>query len=491
MRIGILGLLHESNTFVTRPTTIENFRETVLLNGDAIPPEFNGAHHEIGGFLAGVDAAGETAVPIFVARALPAGTIDAESFDELTQLLLAALDSAGPLDGLLVAPHGATVAANWPDADGHWLSLVRERVGDSMPIVGTIDPHANLSQQMVDAVDALIAYRSNPHLDQRDRGFEAASLLVRTLRGEVRPTMAAAFPPMAISIEQQETGAAHLAPHYDYANTQLQQSGVLTNSIVLGFPYADVAEMGSATIVVTDGDKALAQSLADEIAGRLWQHRDELRGSLLSVEEALNRCDDLPTPICLLDMGDNVGGGSTADGTFLLEGLLNRPQWKSFVCLFDPEAVAAATEAGPGGTCELSLGGHTDAQHGDSLLRECRVISLHDGCFNESQPRHGGMSSFDQGPTAIVETGNVTVMLTSRRMVPFSLEQLRSCDLDPASFEILVAKGVNAPLAAYREVCPTSIRVNTPGSTCADMTKLNFHNRRRPMFPFEDEAVFG
>ena len=101
------------------------------------------------------------------------------------------------------------------------------------------------------------------------------------------------------------------------------------------------------------------------------------------------------------------------------------------------------------------------------------------------------MSSFDQGPTAIVETGNVTVMLTSRRMVPFSLEQLRSCNLDPASFDILVAKGVNAPLAAYREVCPTSLRVNTPGSTCADMTKLDFHNRRRPMFPFEDDAVFN
>ncbi len=101
------------------------------------------------------------------------------------------------------------------------------------------------------------------------------------------------------------------------------------------------------------------------------------------------------------------------------------------------------------------------------------------------------MSSFDQGPTAIVETGNVTVMLTSRRMVPFSLEQLRSCDLDPASFDILVAKGVNAPLAAYREVCPTSLRVNTPGSTCADMIKLDFHNRRRPMFPFEGDAVFN
>ncbi len=488
MRIGVIGLLHESNTFVTRPTTLENFHDAVVLAGDAIRPAFDGAHHEIGGFLAGIDAAGETAVPIFVARALPAGTITAEAFDELTSQLLAALDQVGPLDGLLVAPHGATVAANWPDADGHWLSLVRERVGDSMPIVGTIDAHANLSPLMVNSVDALIAYRSNPHLDQRDRGLEAATLLVRTLRGEVRPTMAASFPPLAISIEQQETAAPHFAPHYDFADGQLDQAGVLSNSIVLGFPYADVAEMGSATIAVTDNDPSLAQRLADELADRLWQHREDFRGDLLSVEQALDRCEDFERPICLLDMGDNVGGGSAADGTFLLKGLLDRPQWRSFVCLFDPSAVEVAQRTGIGNVAELSLGGHVDDQHGEPIDRECRIISLHDGRFQETKPRHGGMSRFDQGATAVVETASVTVMLTSRRMVPFSLEQLRSCDLDPAAFGILVAKGVNAPLAAYREVCPICIRVNTLGSTCADMTQLSFQHRRRPMFPFEDDA---
>lgn len=491
MRIGILGLLHESNTFVTRSTTLQDFRETVLLTGDAIRSAFADAHHEIGGFLHGVEAGGATAVPVFVARALPAGTIAAEDFDELTQMLLAALDDAGPLDGLLVAPHGATVAANWPDADGHWLSLVRERVGRAMPIIGTIDPHANLSRQMVDSVDALTAYRSNPHLDQRERGREAADLLLRTLRGEITPTMAAAFPPLAISIEQQETAAPHLAVHYLAADAQLQRPKVLSNSIVLGFPYADVAEMGSATIAVTDNDRMLAEQLAGELAGRLWDHREDFRGTLLSVEQALDRCDSLPTPICLLDMGDNVGGGSAADGTFLLQGLLQRPQWKSFVCLFDPDAVAVATRRGPGNSCELSLGGHADTRHGPSLICPCTVISLHDGKFQETRPRHGGMMEFDQGATAVVQTGSVTVMLTSRRMVPFSLEQVRSCGLDPAAFDILVAKGVNAPLAAYRNVCPSHLRVNTPGSTCADMTQLPFRHRRRPLFPFEDTARFG
>src|SRR5205807_7312822 len=117
----------------------------------------------------------------------------------------AAIERAGPIDGLLVAPHGATVAANHADADGHWLSRLRQRFGKRFPIIGTLDLHANVSPQMVAACDALIAYRTNPHLDQRDRGIEAAQLLARTLRGEVRPVMAAEFLPLAINIEPQAT----------------------------------------------------------------------------------------------------------------------------------------------------------------------------------------------------------------------------------------------------------------------------------------------
>src|SRR5690606_39234609 len=128
-----------------------------------------------------------TAVPIFGARAVPYGAITAEAFDALLRMMLAELAKAGPLDGLLVAPHGATVAKNSPDADGPWLMAVREQVGPELTIIGTRDPHANLSPAMVAATNALFAYRTNPHIDQRARGLEAAALMGRTLRGEVHP----------------------------------------------------------------------------------------------------------------------------------------------------------------------------------------------------------------------------------------------------------------------------------------------------------------
>ncbi len=493
MRVGILALLHESNTFISRPTTIENFRELNLLSGEAVRDRLAGTHHEIGGFFGGLSEFSDVeVVPIFAARALPSGTIRADAWATLMQMMFEALDGCGAINGILVAPHGATVSESHPDADGHWLSELRSRVGNDTPIIGTIDPHANLSPLMVHSCDALTAYRTNPHLDQRQRGEEAARLIVRTLRGEIRPTMHAEFPPIAVNIERQLTTEPQWKPLYELADQQLENPKVLTNSLVLGFPYADVSEMGSSVIAVTNADAELAKKCARELARELWDRREDFAGQLIEINEAIVKCQRLEGPICLLDMGDNVGGGSAADGTYLLHALHERKIPKAFVCLYDPESVREATKTGIGNKAKFSLGGKTDDQHGQPLRGEFRVCSFHDGQFEEPEVRHGGFHQFDQGATAIVESDHgLTVMLTSKRMVPFSLWQLRSCGLNPADFQVLVAKGVNAPVAAYQEICRYFLRVNTPGSTCADMTHLNFTRRRRPLFPFEHESAWN
>jgi microcystin degradation protein MlrC len=490
-RIGIIALLHESNTFSAQPTTLASFESSLLLSGQPMRAALADSHHEVGGFFAELDAAGVAAVPLFAARALPSGTICAADFEVLVERLLTAVKNAGRLDGILVAPHGATVSQRYPDADGYWLAALRENTPAGLPIIGTLDAHANLSELMVRSCDALIAYRTNPHLDQRERGIEAAKLMLRTLQNEVMPKMAAAYPPMAISIDRQCTEEAHLRPLYQAADQQLGGSKVLSNSILLGFPYADVEEMGSAVIVVTDNDQELAQALADQLASKMWSLRHGLQGEFTSVESALAECLRRTGRVCLLDMGDNVGGGSAADGTQLIAAIHAAKIGPAFGCLFDPAAVRACEKVSAGTRLSLSLGGKVDSLHGEPLVLELTVRSLHDGLFEEPLPRHGGITSFDQGPTAIGETENgLTLMLTSKRMVPFSLQQLTSCGLDPSKFRILVAKGVNAPIAAYREACDHFIRVNTIGSTCADMTKLTYLKRRNPMFPFEAQTQY-
>ncbi len=490
MRIGIIGLLHESNTFAQPPTTVKQFRAGTLLEGDAILEEFADAHHELGGFVAELDDArdgGVQSAPIFAARALPSGAVTADAFEDLVGRMLNCVDAAGPLDGLLVAPHGATVSEEYRDADGEWLRRLRERVGD-LPIVGTLDAHANLSAAMVENCNALIAYRTNPHLDQRQRGRQAAALLMQVVRTEVAPQMAAVLPPMAINIEKQCTDEPHLQPLYSLADEQLQR-GLLANSILLGFPYSDVAEMGSAVIAVAE-TRAEADSNAIELASQMWRDRSAFVGEFIEPAEAVEDClgnrGSNTAPTCLLDMGDNVGGGSAADGTFLFAEMHKRRIPRCFVCLYDPGAVATCVERGVGAQIRIEVGGKTDRLHGSPVHIDARIISRHDGRFSETQPRHGGMTRFDQGETVVLETDyGAVVMLTTRRMTPFSLQQLVSCGVDPSQFQMIVAKGVNAPLAAYREVCNDFIRVNTQGSTCADMMKLNYSRRRAPLFPFD------
>ena len=476
MRIGLAGIMHESNTFIREPTTLDDFRRDLLLTGPAVREHLGETHHEVAGILDTLDQGRAEVVPLLFARAVPSGTISAEAFQGLLDLLERELAGAGALDGLVVSPHGANVSASHPDMDGHWLAWLRGRVGPGVPIVSTLDPHANLSPRMVGAVDALTAYRTNPHLDQKARGAEAATLLLRALRREIRPVVRAAFPPLAINIERQAPAEPHARPLYDLAEAIRRRPGVLSASICLGFPYADVEEMGSSVAVVTDGDPGLAERLAGELAGRLWADRRAFVGEFVTAEQAVADALGGPGPVCLLDMGDNVGAGSPGDGTLIARVFSEAApsggpdRLRAFVSLWDPAAVARARQAGPGARLRLSMGGWSDPVYGPPLSAEVTVQRFHDGRFEETEVRHYGMTHWDMGLTAIVETDRgLTVQVTSNRVYPTSLVQLTTCGIDPAAYRILVAKGVHAPVAAYAPVSRRLVRVNTrasPAPTC-------------------------
>lgn len=487
MRVGIIGLNHESNTFATTPTTLADFEQILLLTGSEFAQNFKWKHHEVSGFVDTVRQAEFEPVHIFMASAAPSGPISKEAAATLMFRLFEEIERAGVVDGYLVAPHGAAVAENIPDFDGHWLTELRRHAGSNIPIIATLDPHANITPAMVSACDALVAYRTNPHVDQYQCGVQAAELMIRTLRGEVRPVATAAYPPVAINIERQCPQAEpcrRLYAHSEYLNAQ---DGVLSTSVILGFPYADVPEMGSAFIVVTNDDRTRGQQLADAWAKGFYRQRRDYLGQLIDIEDAIDRCLSIPRPACLLDMGDNVGGGGPADATYVVAALHRRRVSSSFVCLRDPESVETAWSAGAGAKLTLSMGGKTDRSHGEPLTTSVTVLSLHEGKFSESRARHGAKSDFDMGKTALVLTeSGVTVMLTSLRTFPVSLNQLTSCGLDPSGFKILVAKGVHAPVAAYSEVCNAFVRANTPGAASADMEQFTYNRRRVPLFPFED-----
>jgi microcystin degradation protein MlrC len=311
--------------------------------------------------------------------------------------------------------------------------------------------------------------------------------MIETLAGRVRPTQAAAYPPMAINIRSQNTFESPMRELYEALGALADRPGVVSHSVILGFPYADVPEMGSSVLVVTEGDATLARELAEAMGEEMWQQRRRFEPVQTSVEDAIGLALARPSrPVVLLDMGDNVGGGSPGDSNAIArEWLRSGDGTSAFVCLHDPVAVVAAEEAGAGRTIEGAIG-----DPADPLSGPWRVRSLHEGVFHESQARHGGFSVFDQGRTAVLETpgGSLVAMVTTRRMAPFSLAQMTAFGLDPAVFTAIIAKGVIAPMAAYAPVATGGfVHVDSPGVTRADMTKLVHEKRRKPLFPFEFE----
>jgi len=485
LRVGIVSVNHESNTFIPSRTTLEHFRSSVLLRGDELLRQYGDAHHEISGFIQVLRETGIEPVPILFAHAMPWGTVEDAALDVLWEMAREGLEAGGRLDGVLAANHGAGVNESRPDLDGWWLTQVRAAIG-RIPLIATLDPHANLTPPMVAACDGLIAYRENPHLDQRQRGEEAARLMAATLRGEIRPVPAASFPPLAINIERQLSFAEPMQSVQRELDRVRAQPGILSASVAMGFPYADVPEMGSAFVVVADHDEALARREAGRLENWLLENRELFRGEMISPLEAMDRLVMAAKPVGLLDMGDNMGGGAPGDSTLLARLCLERGLPDVFWYLPDPASAAAAIDAGPGARLRLFIGGKLPMSPAPPLDLEVEVTGIHDGRFADTKPRHGGRTGGDMGPTAIVKSGGLTIMLTSRRSGPNgSIAPIRACGLEPANFAIFIIKGVHAPIGGYQEVCQTFIRVNTPGVTTADMDKLLYVRRRKPLFPFE------
>jgi len=490
-RVGIAGFLHESNTFLPVPTTKQDFEQTSFTQGQALLDRWQGSHHELGGFLEGASTHDFLPVPLLATYAVPSGVIVSSAFDEIAATLIRALQQTLPLDGLLVALHGATVAENFPDADGEILSRLRETVGARVPIIVTLDLHANVSLKMVANTQAIITYRSNPHLDQRERGLEAAGLMARTLKGEVHPVLAVEKPPLLINISQQNTQRQPAFGLYQDAIEVMQWPGILSVGVAMGFYYADVEEMGVSFLAVADGDMHLAQRAARSMAEQAWERRQEFNGELPNVSEAVQRAAVLPGPVVLMDVGDNVGGGSPGDSTVLFEEILRQGISNALVVLYDPEAAFACLAAGVRQQVELVVGAKTDGLHGKPVLVKGRVRLISDGLFVETQVRHGGWGRNDQGITAVLETKQQhTIVLTSRRMAPMSLEQLLSLGIHPERKQILIVKGVVAPRAAYEPIAREILVVDTPGSTCANPAQFQYRYRRRPLYPLEPEAEY-
>jgi len=498
MRIAALGIFHETNTFQSVKTDYELFEEFEFLRGSEIVDRHAKSKFTLGGYIQAAEKFEFDLAPLLFAFAGPTGTVTKNAFDRISEEMIDLLKQNGPWDGVLLAQHGGGVTEEYPDMDGEVSRRVREVVGPDTPVVMTLDLHCNITESQVANTDAIVAFRTNPHLDAVDRAVEASEVLVKTIRREVRPVQHLVQVPMMINIVKQPTAFGPMKEIMDDVEEVLAKTGILSVTCGQGFPYADVYQMGVSFLVVTDGDAAFAKEQANWLARRAWDRRAELQNDSPSVQESISRAVNAPSyekPTVIMDVGDNVGGGGTADSTHLLAEAIRQGlngEKSLLLSLFDPVAVQACISAGIGSTITLKVGAGTDHLHGEPVEVTGNVRAITDGKFEEPKPTHGGLRFFDYGPSVALDTddGHTIVLHTVRGIGNMSREQYYSIGISPEQYRVIICKGTVSPRAAYEPIAREIIMANSPGVTSADMSSFSFKNRRTPLYPFEPEAKF-
>ncbi len=491
--VGLGGIVHETNTFNPKKTTLADFDKGLrgakgILRGQAIFDEFADANNTTAGHIEGAKRHGLQLHPTVIAGPQTIGIVTQRAFDTLTQELIERLEAAPKLDGILLYLHGTMVAEGHPHADAEVVRRVRKAFGRDIPIVVTHDFHANVSEEIVKLATAVVTYKENPHLDAKERGIQSARILANTIRGKVKPVAAIEKPELFYNIIFQNTNREPLKPITDESRRLEKHPKILAASVSAGYQWSDIPAMGPSVVVVTDNDPDLARREAKRLADMLMAVEDQLvldlPGPAAAVKTAMANG---AFPVTLMDTGDNIGGGSSGDSTFILTELLKQKADGWVVVISDAAANAAAFAAGVDSAFNQLVGGKTDTFHGEPVRIRGRVKSLHDGRFVEPEVRHGGGRYWDMGPTAVIEVEGSTrdlsniLLLTNKRVIPFSLHQLISCGVYPGRQKILVAKGTIAPRAAYEPISAKVIAVDSAGVTAVNPQHFDFKHARRSL----------
>jgi microcystin degradation protein MlrC len=496
MRIASGGVQHETNTYASTPTTLADFvRDSncgaELSGGEMIFDRFRNTGTIHGGYIAGAEAAGAELLPLLSARAQPSGVVEQQSFETMLHWFLERLKQILPVDGVLLDLHGAMVTEQHEDAEGAFIEAVRGIVGDKIPIVVTLDLHANITAQMAELSDVIIGFDTYPHVDMHERGREAAELLARIIRGEVTPVQAYRQLPLLTMPPMQCTLREPMRSLMQRVHRLEAEPGILTATVSMGFPFADIRDAGVSVLVTTDDDRDLANRQADELASWLWELRDDLQPQLTTIEAVMRFVDEQPADRLTIfaDGSDNPGGGAPCDGTVALQAMIDAGFEGGVVgVLFDPETAAQAHQAGVGSTIPVRLGGKTDDQHGAPVVGDAYVRALCDGKFVYQGPMFQGVADH-LGPTATLIIGGVEVVVSSYRRQCLDVEMLRIAGIEPTHRRLIVVKSAVHFRADFGPLADHIFDADTPGIHRPDFKMIDYQHLRRPIYPLDANVI--
>jgi microcystin degradation protein MlrC len=502
MRLLIAMMKHETNTFSPVPTPLARFgpsssdRGPGPLYGEAAVRAYRGTGTGLGAYLDLAEREGAEIVLPIAAGASPSRPVEDAAYEHIAGTICEAVAKGG-FDGILLDLHGAMVTDSVEDGEGELLRRIRA-IDPKTPIAVAYDMHANLYEAMIANATVVAGYRTYPHIDTYDTAKRAGEILLAAMRGEVHPVMAWGNVPMLPHVMRQGSD--------DHPNRELQarvaamttpgaNGGALAASLFTGFPHADIRNAGLSAVVVTDGDRALAERLRDELLNQAWADREAFVYQREPLERSLARAAAMAPsqpgdgPIVLLDHYDNCASGGTMDTTAVLAAIVRQGfDNVAAFAIHDPAAVQQAIAAGIGADLALSIGGRMamPAIPGESppLSVTGTVKTISDGRFRNKGPMGRGLM-MDMGPSVVIDTGKVEIALISRHVEPSDLNCLLALGIDPMQKRFIMLKSRIHWRAGLGAMAKAVVDCAGMGVCTSDYSQLTFRNIRRPIYPLD------
>jgi microcystin degradation protein MlrC len=489
MRLLIAMMKHETNTFSPVPTPLARFGP---LYGEVAVRAYRGTGTGLGAYLDLAERERAEIVLPIAAGASPSGPVEDGAYAQITDAICEAA-AAGGFDGIMLDLHGAMVTQSLEDGEGEFLKRLRA-IDSVTPIAVSLDMHANLYDAMIANATVVTGYRTYPHIDTYETAKLAGKILLRTIRGEVKPVMAWRNEPMLPHVMRQGTD--------DHPNKELQHrcaamsaEGALAASLFTGFPHADITNAGLSAVVVTDGDRKLAEELRDELLGRAWVEREAFVYKIEPLAQSVARAKAMPPgqpgegPIVLLDHYDNCASGGTMDTTVVLAEIL-RQGLEDVVAfaIYDPEAVQRAIAAGIGAQVTLSIGGKIKMPaipaESPPLTVTGTVKTISNGRYKHRGPMGRGVA-MDMGAAVVLDTGPAEIVLISRHVEPSDLNCLVSLGIDPLQKRYVMLKSRIHWRAGLGPMAKAVVECAGVGVCTSDYGQLKFEKVRRPIYPLD------
>lgn len=487
MKVAVASFEFEGNSLSLGVARREDFVRLGMFEGDDIYRAVAGKQLSLSGALDTLTEAGAEILPVFMARCVPGGHVEDEFYEEALAKITDGIAAAMPVDGVYLALHGAMICATEKDPEGAMLSAVREKLGRAdIPMAVSLDLHAHVTERMADTAQIIVGYETYPHVDVYRTGACAASLLVRAIKGEIRPVTRIrkynAIVPVLGGATLNDEPMAQVAA----LSRAIEASGrALSVSYFPVQPWLDMADVGITGLAISDGDPSQAEAVAQEVLDAIWDRRYDFELPAMTPREAVEAAVVADGRTLIIDAPDSMGAGAQGDSPALLAALVRHaPDIESAVFIVDPETAALAQEIGIGGTGDFLIGAKQDSRWFEPVQVMATVTHICDGQFTYSGGPASGIQN-STGPTAILRAGGIRIMVGSYSIYEHLDEHYAACGIDIATCRITSFKN----LMNYRKLLGPGVQyipLYGPGAAPLRLQHVEWQNRVRPFWPADD-----